>query len=257
MRWSGSTHIEEIRARSFGLGGDPSRVEIVATVTGERAEVQSADFAPMDAASAAAHLVDFLRQRDAERTERVALLERLHRERVRFNAAAVRVREHHHAHFTTLAPDEVEGWMVLAEVAEELRDLEAAPFAGISFVGAKPSAEALRVAIEACRRSRRALGALLARLRDLDQLLAERERSTVGRTLAEEIERLSEQAHRSQHLHDESVREAEEHALSAEPTTQPWAGPADASPASVIVRQPIVSNAPPSSDGPAHHLAAV
>jgi hypothetical protein len=219
-----------------------SILKYVATMTGERRT-----------ASAFAAAVEFLEQRQAESRDRVAAAERLQREVVCLRQERERLARRHHKHQRSLAADDVEAWTILAEVADELADLEAEPFAGLSFFGAKPSADALRAAATACRRARKALRTLAARLDELESLLARRGRAVVPDEAAQLIAQWTADAATAESEAIEAARAALGEAVDPAPEER-W--PSDTGPASLVTRQPVLSNAPPSSDGPAHHLLA-
>lgn len=236
--------------RDAGHPGDPLSVEAVQARCDDLRTISEPWLPDACSELAPAPLVD--------RGARIAAAERLQRELVRLKADTERLKQRHYGHQRTLDANDVEGWTILAEVRDDLAHLEAAPFAGLSFVGPKQSPEALHAAADACQRSRMGLRAVARRIDDLERLLAGRGRSVAGRELADRVDQCAQRQQDCQRQEAERSRtEAERRTRPNPSTARRWPSDDRSGPASLLVRQPVLSNAPPSSDGPAHHLAAV
>lgn len=182
---------------------------------------------PTSDAERMAVAVEAIRVERERSRRRIVELDRQRAALVRLRIALGPVKEQHYSLQQMCPSADLDGWFVLADTADDLIELEG---------GRCTEAETRFVLREVTRR----LHALERRLTTpprTDRLLCMR---STRPTVKVEPRKLAD----------------DRHTLADPSTVERWPSEADAGPASLVTRQPVLSNAPPSGDGPAHHLLA-
>lgn len=180
--------------------------------------------APLTDAEKLAAATDALRAAQVRSRRRAAL--------VRLSLAAEPVKERHYALQQRCPAADVAGWVALAEAAEDLQELDTLT----------SEAEALALLREVSHS-----------LTDLERRLSDDGCSSGTRRT---IERWARPPEASGPV-ERTPREDDGRLGTNPSTTRRWPSDDRTGPASLVVRQPVLSNAPPASHGPAHHLAAI
>lgn len=180
--------------------------------------------------------VEALKAARSKSRRRIAELERRRAALVRLRLALEPVKERHYALQQSCPSDEVDGWRTLADTAEDVLALE---------TGVIAESEAMALIRD-----------IALRLERLECRLAGRGRSEAGRRLAADMKHRERKREVARTLLADRLRPDDRRTYANPSTAKRWPSDDETGPASLVVRQPALSNAPPLGHGPAHHHAA-